>query len=60
VPLVVAAACAHTPQLLVRPPTEDRDLVLRPLDHAFFVPPPDFEFDRELLERLVPLQAVKR
>jgi hypothetical protein len=38
VPLVVAAACAHTPQLLVRPPTEDRDLVLRPLDHAFFVP----------------------
>jgi len=28
VPLVVAVACAHTPQLLVRPPTEDRDLVM--------------------------------
>ncbi|MBI4638724.1 MAG: hypothetical protein HY727_20495 [Candidatus Rokubacteria bacterium] len=27
--LVGAFACAHTPQLLVRPPTEDRDLVLR-------------------------------
>jgi 2,3-dihydroxyphenylpropionate 1,2-dioxygenase len=27
--LVAAAACPHTPQLLVRPPTEDRDLVLR-------------------------------
>ncbi|MEK7364209.1 MAG: hypothetical protein AAB016_09580 [candidate division NC10 bacterium] len=27
-PLVAAAACAHTPQLLVRPPTEDRDLVM--------------------------------
>lgn len=33
-PLVAAAACAHTPQLLVRPPTEDRDLVLRV--HAAF------------------------
>ncbi len=28
-PLVAAAACPHTPQLLIRPPTEDRDLVLR-------------------------------
>lgn len=28
-PLVAAVACAHTPQLLVRPDTEDRDLVLR-------------------------------
>ncbi len=28
-PLVAAFACPHTPQLLVRPPTEDRDLVLR-------------------------------
>ena len=28
-PLVAAAALPHTPQLLVRPPTEDRDLVLR-------------------------------
>jgi hypothetical protein len=28
-PLVAAVACPHTPQLLVRPPTEDRDLVLR-------------------------------
>ncbi len=27
--LVGAFACAHTPQLLVRPPTEDRELVLR-------------------------------
>jgi len=34
VPLVAAAACAHTPQLLIRPPTEDRDLVLRV--HAAF------------------------
>ena len=33
-PLVAAAACAHTPQLLIRPPTEDRDLVLRV--HAAF------------------------
>jgi protocatechuate 4,5-dioxygenase beta chain/2,3-dihydroxyphenylpropionate 1,2-dioxygenase len=33
-PLVAAAACAHTPQLLVRPPTEDRALVLRV--HAAF------------------------
>jgi aromatic ring-opening dioxygenase catalytic subunit (LigB family) len=33
-PLVAAAACAHTPQLLVRPPTEDRELVLRV--HAAF------------------------
>jgi len=33
-PLVAAFACAHTPQLLVRPPTEDRDLVLRV--HAAF------------------------
>lgn len=33
-PLVAAAACAHTPQLLVRPPTEDRDQVLRV--HAAF------------------------
>lgn len=33
-PLVAAVACAHTPQLLVRPPTEDRDLVLRV--HAAF------------------------
>jgi protocatechuate 4,5-dioxygenase beta chain/2,3-dihydroxyphenylpropionate 1,2-dioxygenase len=29
VPLVAAVACPHTPQLLIRPPTEDRDLVLR-------------------------------
>ncbi len=28
-PLVAAAALPHTPQLLVRPDTEDRDLVLR-------------------------------
>ena len=28
-PLVAAAACPHTPQLLVRPETEDRALVLR-------------------------------
>jgi protocatechuate 4,5-dioxygenase beta chain/2,3-dihydroxyphenylpropionate 1,2-dioxygenase len=28
-PLVTAFALPHTPQLLVRPPTEDRDLVLR-------------------------------
>jgi len=28
-PLVAAAACPHTPQLLIRPETEDRDLVLR-------------------------------
>jgi 2,3-dihydroxyphenylpropionate 1,2-dioxygenase len=28
-PLVAAFACPHTPQLLVRPDTEDRDLVLR-------------------------------
>ncbi|KRT73012.1 MAG: hypothetical protein XU13_C0017G0005 [Candidatus Rokubacteria bacterium CSP1-6] len=27
-PLVGAAACAHIPQLLVRPRTEDRDLVM--------------------------------
>jgi hypothetical protein len=27
--LVGAFACPHTPQLLIRPPTEDRDLVLR-------------------------------
>ncbi|MBI4608575.1 MAG: hypothetical protein HY726_06190 [Candidatus Rokubacteria bacterium] len=33
-PLVAAVACAHTPQLLVRPPTEDRDLVLQV--HAAF------------------------
>ena len=33
-PLVAAFACAHTPQLLVRPPTEDRELVLRV--HAAF------------------------
>src|SRR5262249_23125043 len=33
-PLVAAVACAHTPQLLVRPPTEDRALVLRV--HAAF------------------------
>jgi aromatic ring-opening dioxygenase catalytic subunit (LigB family) len=32
--LVGAFACAHTPQLLMRPPTEDRDLVLRV--HAAF------------------------
>jgi 2,3-dihydroxyphenylpropionate 1,2-dioxygenase len=32
--LVGAFACAHTPQLLIRPPTEDRDLVLRV--HAAF------------------------
>jgi aromatic ring-opening dioxygenase catalytic subunit (LigB family) len=32
--LAGAFACAHTPQLLVRPPTEDRDLVLRV--HAAF------------------------
>ncbi len=34
VPLVGAFACAHTPQLLLRPPTEDRALVLRV--HAAF------------------------
>jgi len=28
-PLVAAVACPHTPQLLVRPETEDRELVLR-------------------------------
>ena len=28
-PVVAAVACPHTPQLLVRPETEDRDLVLR-------------------------------
>src|SRR5919197_4139284 len=28
-PLVAAIACPHTPQLLVRPETEDRELVLR-------------------------------
>ena len=28
-PVVAAFACPHTPQLLVRPPTEDRALVLR-------------------------------
>ena len=28
-PLVAAFALPHTPQLLVRPPTEDRQLVLR-------------------------------
>ncbi|HEV8615377.1 MAG TPA: hypothetical protein VGU22_07765 [Methylomirabilota bacterium] len=28
-PLVAAVACPHTPQLLVRPDTEDRELVLR-------------------------------
>jgi len=33
-PLVAAVACAHTPQLLVRPATEDRELVLRV--HAAF------------------------
>jgi protocatechuate 4,5-dioxygenase beta chain/2,3-dihydroxyphenylpropionate 1,2-dioxygenase len=27
--LIGAFACAHTPQLLIRPPTEDRELVLR-------------------------------
>lgn len=32
--LVAAVACAHTPQLLVRPDTEDRELVLRV--HAAF------------------------
>ena len=32
--LVGAFACAHTPQLLIRPETEDRDLVLRV--HAAF------------------------
>src|SRR5262249_40951049 len=32
--LVGAFACAHTPQLLIRPSTEDRDLVLRV--HAAF------------------------
>jgi hypothetical protein len=32
--LVGAFACAHTPQLLARPGTEDRDLVLRV--HAAF------------------------
>jgi aromatic ring-opening dioxygenase catalytic subunit (LigB family) len=32
--LVGAFACAHTPQLLIRPPTEDRELVLRV--HAAF------------------------
>ena len=56
---LVAAACAHTPQLLVRPPTEDRDLVLRvhagrPERVALTdrYASPDFEFDRQLLERL--------
>jgi len=34
VPIVAAVACAHTPQLLIRPPTEDRALVLRV--HAAF------------------------
>jgi protocatechuate 4,5-dioxygenase beta chain/2,3-dihydroxyphenylpropionate 1,2-dioxygenase len=34
VPLVAAFACAHTPQLLIRPPSEDRALVLRV--HAAF------------------------
>jgi 2,3-dihydroxyphenylpropionate 1,2-dioxygenase len=34
VPLAGAFALAHTPQLLIRPPTEDRDLVLRV--HAAF------------------------
>ena len=33
-PVVAAVACAHTPQLLARPDTEDRDLVLRV--HAAF------------------------
>lgn len=33
-PLVAAVACAHTPQLLARPDTEDRELVLRV--HAAF------------------------
>jgi hypothetical protein len=28
-PLVAAVACPHTPQLLMRPETEDRELVLR-------------------------------
>ena len=28
-PLVAAVACPHTPQLLIRPDTEDRELVLR-------------------------------
>src|SRR5919197_635915 len=28
-PLVAAVACPHTPQLLIRPDTEDRGLVLR-------------------------------
>ena len=28
-PVVAAVACPHTPQLLIRPDTEDRDLVLR-------------------------------
>jgi aromatic ring-opening dioxygenase catalytic subunit (LigB family) len=28
-PVVAAVACPHTPQLLIRPETEDRDLVLR-------------------------------
>jgi len=32
--LVAAFACAHTPQLIARPPTEDRNLVLRV--HAAF------------------------
>jgi aromatic ring-opening dioxygenase catalytic subunit (LigB family) len=32
--LVAAFACPHTPQLLIRPPSEDRDLVLRV--HAAF------------------------
>ena len=35
--LVGAFACAHTPQLLARPATEDRDLVLRV--HAAFARP---------------------
>ena len=28
-PLVAAVACPHTPQLLIRPETEDRELVIR-------------------------------
>ena len=38
--LVGAFACAHTPQLLARPSTEDRDLVLR-VHAAFARPAPD-------------------
>ena len=37
-PLVAAVACPHTPQLLVRPETEDRDLVLENLGKSALDP----------------------